>query len=210
MPTVLKSMANNIVNDRESLTVAMGIVIRSHSEPSSIHGRLVLSEKDREQATRQLSQNILDAAWGNRLLKTGDPSMLLWGVARFSPEKCPDVFAAIKQYDPTLDCFVLKIMSREFDSSKGVVYAIPHDQSILEKYCSLADLQEKATKRLHSPDLRLASKGSMAGFGRKQEILWRGTGSALRRLSRISLQGIVCFNRIGTGFKYIRLTNEFP
>ena len=129
-----EEMANNIVNDRESLTVAMGIVIRSHSEPSSIHSRLVLSEKDREQATRQLSQNILDAAWGNRLLKTGDPSMLLWGVARFSPEKCP------------------------------------HDQSILEKYCSLADLQEKATKRLHSPDLRLPAKAAWLALAENRKF----------------------------------------
>ena len=155
-----EEMANDIVNDKESLTVAMGIVIRSHSEPSSIYSRLVLSEKDREQATQQLAQNILDAARESRLLETGDPSMLLWGVARFAPEKCPAIFKAIEEDDPALDSFMLRIMSREFDSSKGVVYAMPHDKSILEKYCPLADLREKATKRLHSPDLRLPAKAA--------------------------------------------------
>ena len=165
-----EEIANDIVKDRESLTIAMGIVIRSHSEPSRIYSRLVLSEKDREQATQQLAQNILDAARESRLFKTGDPSMLLWSVARFAPEKCPDIFKAIERNDPTLDCFVLQMMRKSFDSNKGQIYAMPDDQSILEQYCPLADLREKAMKRLHSPDLMLPAKAAWMALAENRKF----------------------------------------
>ena len=76
----------------------------------------------------------------------------------------------IEESDLALGGFVLQMRRKSFDSNKGQIYAMPDDHSILEKYCPLADLQKKATKRLHSSDLRLPAKAAWLALAENRKF----------------------------------------
>ncbi len=149
------SVAERIVIDPAGLTVAMELFARSYLVDRDDDEGTRLPPGSKGKLATHLARNMLEAAKEGRLLKTCNAGFLLWRMSSVAPRKCPQVYAALKAVDPTLDGFALAILSHSFDSTKGQRYSLPDDSSKVEAYCPLRELRKHGRKRLADPTLKL-------------------------------------------------------
>lgn len=154
-PDRASAIAERIVAEPHALAVAMKLFVRSFLVDKDDGDGPRCSTEAKGRLSSKLAKNVLDAAKSGRLLPTCNPGFLLWNLSRVAKGECPKVFAAMRSVDPSLDVFVLAILSHSFDSTKGQRYSLPTDRSKLEAYCPLDDLKKHAQERLADATLTL-------------------------------------------------------
>ena len=142
-------IAAMLVEDEQSLSVATQLIVGSYlANKGRQDDTLVCASSDKERLLRKFAKNALTAAKKLTLLRTSNPGLILWNLARIAPDDCGKVFNTIKAADPSLDEFALKILGSSFDSNKGQIYSLPKDRSLVDAYCSHELLRQHARVRL--------------------------------------------------------------
>lgn len=151
----IQAISKRIAMDPVALSCAAKVVVRSQigGEDRYSDG-MEFPAKDKGVVIQTFSKNVLEAARLEKLLKTNHPGLILWAMARVAPQECPALFRVLKASDPTLDQFALYYLGGGWDSTKGDSYSLPHDTSLHEVYCPLAELKSHATARLNSASLQ--------------------------------------------------------
>lgn len=169
---ITTSIPNRIVQDSDSLTVATRIMAHSYlsSTEHSNERELHLPSEKRSEFIKIFALNILNAAKKKQLLKISDPCSAMICLARLSPQSCPEVFAAIRENDPSLDSFALEILRKDVYSYEGQSYAIPKDSAVLEAYCQIETLRTHAQERLCDPELEYPAKAAWRSLTENKPI----------------------------------------
>jgi hypothetical protein len=154
------AVAERIVIEPGALTVAMELFVASYLFDQEDRDGIRCKPESKAKLAEKLANNILEAAKVDRLLKTCNPSFLLWRLSEVAPAVCPEVFAAMKTKDTSLDTFALAILSHSFDSTKGQRYSMPDDRSKVEAYCSLDEFKKHASERIADTTLELPAKAA--------------------------------------------------
>jgi hypothetical protein len=94
------------------------------------------------------------------LFKKASPTFILWALARLAPERCADVFTAVRRQDPTLDKFAEAFLRHGFDSSNGQSYGVPEEVARLEQFVALEELKQHAQARLEDASLSYPTRAA--------------------------------------------------
>jgi len=157
IPTISKLIAIDSV----ALSCAAEVVARSYiPDRNRYSDGIKLLEEDKDGILRTFSENVLNAARLEKLLKTNNGGFILWTMARVAPKDCPALFGILKASDPTLDQFALYFLGGRLDSTKGESYSLPRDESLHEVYCPLSDLKSHATARLQDENLQYPERAA--------------------------------------------------
>ncbi len=163
-------LAERIVVDPAGLTVAVELFAASYLVDRRDGDGLLCPPESETKLAKALADNVLGAAKAGRLLNTSSPGFVLWRLSSIAPEKCSEVFAALKAADASLDGFALAILGHRFDSTKGQRYSLPDDLSKVEAYCPLKALKQHAKKRLADPSLELPAKAAWRAVVEEKSI----------------------------------------
>lgn len=140
--------AASLARDGEALTVAADLLRDSYLEnDEKTRPEFVCPEADREQLLESFAENVLNAAKANTLTKRANPASILWHLAKLAPQYCPDVFAAIRSVDPTLDSFATEVFKHSYQNPGGQVYFM-NDASYVAPFCNIEELLNHARKRI--------------------------------------------------------------
>ena len=164
------TLAEQIVVEPDALTVAVELFAGSYLFDRELGHGMRCTPGSRERLANALASNIVDAARSNRLLTVCNPGVVLWRLGQMAPDKCPEVFSAMKGADASLDGFALAILRQSFDSTKGQRYSLPTDRSSIEAYCSLSELKQHACERLADPMLQLPAKAAWCAVVEEKSV----------------------------------------
>lgn len=157
----IPAISKLIAMDSVALSCAAEVVNRS-----CVTGRDRYSEgiellaKDKGKVLRTFSENVLEAARLEMLLKMNHAGFILWTMARVAPQECPALFSVLRASDPTLDRFALYYLGGSWDSTKGNSYSLPRDASLHEVYCPLAEFKSHAAARLQDASLQYPERAA--------------------------------------------------
>ncbi|WP_047783674.1 P-loop NTPase fold protein [Variovorax paradoxus] len=145
-PSQGPAIAAALVQDEQSTSVAMQVIAVSYLK-ADYEGLLKCPPSNKEKLQRTFAKNCLTAAKTGRLLQTCIPHIILWNLAKFAKNDCPQIFEALKTADPSLDRFAVEILRDNFDSHKGQMYALS-EGAVLEAYCPIPRFRKHAEGRL--------------------------------------------------------------
>jgi len=156
----IPAISKLIAIDPVALSCAAEIVTQAYLPDRDRYSGIELLEKDKDKVLRAFSENVLEAAKLENLLKMNHTGFILWTMARVAPKACPRLFDILKASDPTLDQFALYFLGGSWDSTKGESYRLPRDTSLHEVYCPLADFKSHATARLQDQNLQYPERAA--------------------------------------------------
>jgi hypothetical protein len=157
----IPAISKLIAIDSLALSCAAEVVSRNY-----VPGRdrypdgIELLEEDKGKVLQAFSENVLEAANLDKLLKMNQAGFILWTMARVAPKECPKLFNILKASDSTLDQFALYFLGGNWDSTKGDSYSLPRDTSLHEVYCPLADFKSHAIARLQDENLQYPERAA--------------------------------------------------
>lgn len=154
------SLAERIVCDPLAITVAVQLFAVSYFNDKDDEKGLRCEAGAKAKLTTALSRNALEAAKDGRLLNTCNPGFVLWRLSSIAAKKCPEVLAALRALDPSLDQFAMAVLGRGVDSVKGLYFSLPDDRAKLAAYCPIDTLKRHAEQRLSDPTLQYPSKAA--------------------------------------------------
>lgn len=163
-------IAERIVEDAQAQTVAMELFARSYLRENDNDKDLRCVPEAKERLTDRLAKNVLDAAKAGNLLATCNPGFLLWNLSRIANGVCPKVLKALRSVEPSLDGFAMAIFGSRFDSTKGQIYSLPEDRSLVEAYCGLDELKVHAKKRLADETLTYPARAAWQSVVEEKSI----------------------------------------
>jgi hypothetical protein len=152
--SVVPLVANSIVRDELALSVAMELFVDSYFVTRRPH-ELLCELEEQEALAFALASNVLKAANEDRLLKTCNPVYILGSLPLVAPNVCPQVLAALKSLDSSLDGFAMALLGGRCDSTNGQIYSLPDDRSLVEACCTLEELKAHAAKRIEDAAMQL-------------------------------------------------------
>ncbi len=151
----IPAISKLIAIDSLALSCAAEVVTQSYVPGRDRYSDgIEVLDKDKDKVLRAFSENVLEAAKLEKLLKMNHAGFILWTMARVAPKECPVLFNILKASDPTLDQFALNFLGGSWDSTKGDSYSLPRDTSLHEVYCPLADFKSHAIARLQDENLQ--------------------------------------------------------
>jgi len=164
------SVAQSIVRSPDALTVAADLVAADFIQQPDPGREVRLDVTLREQMLGTFSSNARAAARDGRLLQISNAGFHLRVLARTCPSACPEVYAALKAVEPTLDTFATEILRHSFDSNKGQTYRLPETLQILEAYCLLEDFKAHAVARLNDSVLSYPARAAWQAVAEEKTL----------------------------------------
>ena len=157
----IPAISKLIAMDSVALSCAAEVVNRSYVTGRDRYSEgIELLAKDKGKVLRTFSENVLEAARLEMLLKMNHAGFILWTMARVAPQECPALFSVLRASDPTLDRFALYYLGGSWDSTKGNSYSLPRDASLHEVYCPLAEFKSHAAARLQDASLQYPERAA--------------------------------------------------
>jgi len=163
-------IAERIIKDAQAHTVAMELFVRSFLVENDGDKGLRCAPEAKDRLIKKLAKNVLGAAKAGQLLMTCNPGFLLWNLSRIAKGECPKVFEALRLVDSSLDDFAMAILGNRIDSTKGRMYSLPDDRSLVEAYCSLDEFKAYANKRLDDETLTYPARAAWQSVVEEKSI----------------------------------------
>lgn len=170
-------ISQRIATDKDALTCAAEILCRSYFwRRGQYDDQLQLAEDAQKQAefVQAFASNVLAAAQTAELLQKNHVGFILFTLARLIPERCPAVFAVLKEHSEHLDLFAIAcIGSRRVNGRR--VFGLPKRIEDLEAYCPLAEFQQYARERLADKKLEYPARAAWCAALENNALYGDGT-----------------------------------
>lgn len=157
-------LAEKLITDPEALSVAVEIAVSSYIEDrkdgSLRYESVRASKESKARVMAQFAENVERAAAAGELFNKENPGRILWVLPPLIPRRCKAIFRAIRQKDPNLDDFAMRLLGGSFDSVKGLYFEIPREVERWETYVSLDELRPHAECRLKDEALEYPARAA--------------------------------------------------
>ncbi|WP_431509924.1 KAP family P-loop NTPase fold protein [Variovorax sp. DAIF25] len=152
-------IAEALVKDDACLSIAMHVIAMSSLGGTSKSSLQYPSSKGKA-LQHVFAENCLKAAQNGRLLEACASYIILWHLPNFAKGHCQPIFKTLRDFDSSLDSFVLCALRDSFDSYKGQIFALGAEEMRIEAYVSLAELKRHGESRLADATLTLPAKAA--------------------------------------------------
>lgn len=147
-PQDIGTIAEEIIKSEASLFLTSKILHDSYISTPTKRKVLLTSTPHKESFSSTYESHLEKKIEDETIFETAGAFTILYTLSEISPDKCPIIFDIIKRSQTMLDSFALCFFKKSNDTYKGAAYTFPDNTTILEKFCSIEEIELLAEKRV--------------------------------------------------------------